>query len=82
MFTVQLLLLAVTLQNIKDVQKSGSMFCDFPAVTDCTINGLCAFRRIHQKREGLVRKVSITEGHQRTTLIHMNHPFNSNNLDR
>lgn len=60
MFTVQLLLPALPLKIIKDAQKSGSTFCNFPAVTDCTINVLCAFEivrmeiaqlRIHEKRE-------------------------------
>lgn len=60
MFTVQLLLLTISLQTIKDVQEPGRMICSFPAVTDCTINFLCTFQivwveitqlRIHQKRE-------------------------------
>lgn len=40
MFTVQLLLLTISLQITKEVQEPGGMIGNFPAVTDCTINFL------------------------------------------
>lgn len=58
MFTVQLLLLTISLQIIKDVQEPGGMIGNFPAVNDSTINFLCTSQVVRME----ITQLRIQEG--------------------